>query len=72
VVVAPLTRLCSPLVPFVWDDVCDRAFEAAKSLLCSAPVLIAPDVSQPFLLEVDASTTGAGAVLMQKGDGDMC
>jgi len=27
---------------------------------------------QPFLLEVDASATRAGVVLMQKGDGDMC
>lgn len=72
VVVAPLTRLCSPLVPFVWDDVCDQAFEAAKSLLCSAPVLAAPNFSQPFHLEVDASSTGTGVVLLQGGDGDVC
>ncbi|XP_065149952.1 uncharacterized protein [Paramisgurnus dabryanus] len=72
VVVAPLTRLCSPFVPFLWDDVCNQAFEAAKSLLCSAPVLAAPNFSQSFYLEVDASATGAGAVLMQKGDEDMC
>lgn len=72
VVVAPLTKLCSPVVPFVWTDECDRAFSAAKSLLCSAPVSAAPNFSLPFKLEVDASATGAGAVLLQDGDGDMC
>ena len=65
VVVAPLTLLCSPAVPYVWSTACQCAFEAAKSLLCSAPVLAAPDFMRPFQLEVDASAVGAGAVLLQ-------
>ena len=65
VVVAPLTSLCSPAVPYVWSTACQCAFEAAKSLLCSAPVLAAPDFMRPFQLEVDASAVGAGAVLLQ-------
>ena len=68
-VVAPLTRLCSPAVPFLWDGDCQRAFEAAKSLLCSAPVLSAPNFALPFKIEVDASASGAGAVLLQEGEG---
>ncbi len=68
VVVAPLTKLCSPTVPFVWTNECDYAFAAAKSLLCSAPVLAAPNFTLPFQLEVDASGTGAGAVLLQAGE----
>lgn len=40
---------------------------SAKSLLCSAPVLSAPDVFSPFQMEVDASAVGAGAVLLQEG-----
>lgn len=72
VVVAPLTSLCSPTVPFVWTDECQHAFEAVKSLLCCAPVLAAPNLSLPFKLEVDASATGAGAVLLQDGTGDVC
>ena len=71
-IVAPLTKLCSPLVPFVWNSECEHAFKSAKSLLCCAPVLAAPDFSRPFQLEVDASATGAGAVLLQDSSGDVC
>lgn len=65
VLAAPLTALCSPSVPYTWTAECEHAFQAAKSLLCSAPVLSAPDYSKPFSLEVDASAIGAGAVLLQ-------
>lgn len=72
VVIVPLTSLCSPAVPFVWTDECQHAFEAVKSLLCCAPVLTVPNFSLPFKPEVDASATGAGAVLLQDGEGDVC
>ena len=72
-VAAPLTALISPKVPFGWTAECQAAFEAAKLLLCSAPVLAAPDFSKPFKLEVDASMVGAGAVLLQEdGEGVDC
>lgn len=32
VLVAPLTKLCSPAVPFVWNDECQHAFDAAVHL----------------------------------------
>ena len=62
----PLTSLLSPSKPFIWSLECQHAFETIKSLLCSAPVLSAPDFSRPFALEVDASGVGAGAVLLQE------
>lgn len=65
-VVEPLTRLLSPKVDFVWTPECQVAFDSAKSLLCHAPVLAAPEFSKPFKLEVDASAVGAGAVLLQE------
>ena len=67
-VVAPLTGLVSPLKNFVWSPACQAAFESAKALLCSAPVLAAPYFARPFKLEVDASACGAGAVLLQEDE----
>lgn len=60
-VVAPLTSLASPKTKpsFLWSEDCQFAFEAAKALLCSAPVLAAPNFTRPFKLEVDASVLGA-------------
>ncbi len=43
-VVAPLTDLLKAKAAFVWTSVCQEAFEAAKSLLVSAPVLAAPNL----------------------------
>ena len=44
-VVHPLTSLCSPRVPFIWSTQCQYAFEATKSVLCSAPVLAATNLT---------------------------
>ncbi|KAJ9521060.1 hypothetical protein QJQ45_022784 [Haematococcus lacustris] len=41
------------------------AFDALKQALVSAPILIAPDPSQPYTLRCDASSIGIGAVLSQ-------
>ncbi|KAL0153990.1 hypothetical protein M9458_050705, partial [Cirrhinus mrigala] len=67
-VVKPLTDILRKAVSFNWDTKCEIAFESLKTLLCNAPVLAAPDFSRPFKLEVDASGTGAGAVLLQEDD----
>lgn len=67
-VVSPLSSLLSPSVQFVWTPVCQEAFQSPKALLCSAPVLIAPDFEHPFKMEVDASATGVAAVLLQEDD----
>lgn len=47
-VVAPLTSLASPKSPFLWSDNCQCAFQVAKALLCSAPVLAAPNFTRQF------------------------
>ncbi len=50
----------------MWRSDCDHAFQAAKDLLSNAPILAAPNFNLPFMLQVDASYSGAGAVLMQE------
>lgn len=42
-----------------------------KQMLISAPVLGYADFSQPFVLEVDASGLGLGAVLSQEKEGGL-
>ena len=64
-VAAPLTRLTSPAIPYAWTPEADVAFSRLKGLFSSAPILIQPDTSRQFIVVVDASDTGVGAVLSQ-------
>ena len=49
-----------------WTSHCEESFEALKSRLVSAPVPSYADFSRPFILEIDASHSGLGAVLSQE------
>ncbi|XP_076047311.1 uncharacterized protein LOC143028834 [Oratosquilla oratoria] len=65
---APLTDLLKKGAKLQWTESCNTAFVQAKSLLCTAPVLQAPDFLKPFSLYCDASNIGVGAVLLQAKD----
>ena len=43
-----------------------KAFDRSKATCLQAPILAFPDFNKPFLLEMDASGRGLGAVLSQK------
>ncbi|KAL2086104.1 hypothetical protein ACEWY4_017163 [Coilia grayii] len=52
-----------------WDAACETAFASLKSKMVSAPILGFADFSKPFILEIDASHAGLGAVLSQDHQG---
>ncbi|XP_075037452.1 equilibrative nucleoside transporter 4 [Mixophyes fleayi] len=52
--------------PKVWQPTAVSAFEALKHAFVSAPVLKHPNPDLHFIVEVDASDVGVGAVLSQK------
>ncbi|GBG86993.1 hypothetical protein CBR_g44448 [Chara braunii] len=68
-IAAPMTRLRSPKVPFVFDDDTRRSFQALKTAMLMAPVLKIYDPTHPTRVTTDASGYGIGAVLEQH-DGD--
>jgi transposase InsO family protein len=69
-VAAPLTALTSSKSSFVWTDSAQRAFDRLKTLFTTAPILTTPDISQQFIVEVDASEVGVGAILSQRSSSD--
>ncbi|KAK9701510.1 Integrase core domain [Popillia japonica] len=55
--------------PIKWTAEADKALQAIKHSLTTAPVLASPDYTKPFVINCDASDTGVGAVLYQTIDG---
>ena len=68
-IAAPLTRLTRKNIPFLWDVACETAFQRLKDALITPPILVYPNLSQPFHLSVDASSTGLGYILGQTIEG---
>ena len=64
-VAAPLHALTSSKVKFSWTPEADQAFERLRVRFTTAPILTLPDPERQFIVEVDASDVGVGAVLSQ-------
>ena len=67
-IAAPLSDLTCKDTPFVWGEKEETAFVQLKSALASAPLLITPDNSKPYVLHTDASGYAVGASLSQMTD----
>ena len=61
--VQPLTALTSTKFPFRLSPEAEAAFATLKVCFSTAPILVMPNPEEQFILKVDASDTGAGAVL---------
>ena len=68
VIAAPLTDATRKGNPneIVWTDARERSFQELKKRISEPPILKLPDVSQPFILQTDASHVGIGALLLQE------
>lgn len=49
-----------------WDQSCSDTFRKIKHCLTNAPVLAFADPSKPYVLHVDTSLAGLGAILYQE------
>uniref|UniRef100_A0A8C6M0S4 ribonuclease H n=1 Tax=Nothobranchius furzeri TaxID=105023 RepID=A0A8C6M0S4_NOTFU len=63
----PLHQLVEKGKRFQWSNNCQVAFDGLKARLIAAPVLAHPDPDKTFILDIDASDVGIGAVLSQVG-----
>ncbi|CAJ0605872.1 unnamed protein product [Cylicocyclus nassatus] len=68
-IAAPLTALTKKNVPFDWTPQCKEAMDHLKKALTTAPVLAAPRLGRPFVIETDSSAKGVAGVLKQEQDG---
>lgn len=65
--VTPITDLIRSKRKFKsWCPLAIEAFNLLKKKLSSASLLRHPDPTTPFIVEVDASSTGVGSVLSQR------
>lgn len=65
-ITAPLTSLLKGKPKILqWNRKAEQAFQALKDAFTTAPLLQHPDPEKKFIVEVDASTTGVGAILSQ-------
>jgi hypothetical protein len=61
-------RLLKKDVPFYWDNVAQRSFEALKHALTTAPLLRPPNYNKYFLLYLVVAESTIGMVLVLEDD----
>lgn len=67
-IAAPLNHLLKKKSQFIWSTECVNSFKHLKQVLQEPPILQYPDFSKPFIVTVDASKKGIGAILSQQSD----
>ncbi|EYC34079.1 hypothetical protein Y032_0001g233 [Ancylostoma ceylanicum] len=67
-IASPLTALTKKDTPFIWALECETAMNLLKQALTTAPILVAPRLGSPFVIETDSSGEAAAGVLKQEQD----
>ncbi|CAM4666736.1 unnamed protein product [Lepidochelys kempii] len=69
-IATPITELCKKGKPdkVVWTEQCQEVLCALTEALVRGPVPANPDFDKPFMVFIDASDMGLGAVLMQEDE----
>lgn len=62
----PLTKTGQSPTGIYWMEEALKCFDRLNKLVCFAPILVHPDPEAPFIVEMDASEMGVGAVLSQR------
>jgi hypothetical protein len=71
----PLNDLLKKDKKFVWSEECQESFDQLKKQFTEEPVLMMPDHSKPFQIQVDSSLFATGGILTQmdiNGDRHPC
>lgn len=69
-VATPLTWLTSPALPFLCTPKLRPPSMELKRHITSTPILVQPDPSKQFIVEVDTSDCSVGAILSQHSEPD--
>ena len=64
-ILAPLARLTSKTVKWVWTDIEQKAFDTIKQVISQEVLLTYPDFNKKFTIHTDASNLQLGAVISQ-------
>ena len=62
----PLFELTRKDHQWEWTQKCEDAFQNLKTAFTTSPVLVMPDTTKPFRVEVDASNYATGGILSQQ------
>ena len=69
--IRPLTDLTKDSMAFIWSTTQQNAFLKAQNIIANAPVIQYYNLDKPVTLQVDASDSGLGGVLMQPNNSDI-
>ena len=63
---SPLTALIASSVRFFWSEAAENAFQQLRRRVTFVSIITIPDPSRQFIVEVDASNVGIGAVISKR------